>query len=182
MMATGYLPLDDLRRYEDSGRPSPAFLAASGDVTMALIGRIFVDIFAFLAASVAAAAVIAFGFLWPDLSDVSLMGDRSILGLFVGVSSIGLAASAMGPALVLIAIAEGFGIRSVLFYACAGAAIALFLYFGIGFGAGIGEHAQPTEGFFVRELEIMAAAGIAAGLVYWLIAGRRAGAWRASEL
>jgi hypothetical protein len=149
---------------------------------MALIGRIFVSVFAFLVASLAAAAVIAFGFLWPDLSDFSLTGDRSIFGLLVGVSSIALAASAIGPALVLIAIAEGFGIRSVLFYACAGLAIALLLYVGIGFGTGIGERAQPTEGFFVRELEIMAAAGIAAGLVYWLIAGRRAGAWRASEL
>jgi len=29
-----------------------------------------------------------------------------------------------------------------------------------------------------REVEIMAGAGIVAGLVYWLIAGRNAGAWR----
>jgi hypothetical protein len=149
---------------------------------MALIGRIFIDIFAFFVACLAAAAVIAFSFLWPDLGEASLTEDRSILGLLVGVSSIVVVASAMGPGLVLIAIAEGFGIRSVLFYACAGAAIALFLYYGIGFGTGISERAQPTEGFFVRELEIMAAAGIAAGLVYWLIAGRRAGAWRSSEL
>ena len=149
---------------------------------MALIGRIFIDIFAFFVASMAAAAVIAFGFFWPDLSDVVLAGDKGILGLLIGVSSIVLAGAAMGPALVLIAIAEGFGIRSVLFYACAGAAIALFIYYGVGFGTGIGERAQPSEGFFAREPEIMAAAGIAAGLVYWLIAGRRAGAWRSSEV
>ncbi len=29
-----------------------------------------------------------------------------------------------------------------------------------------------------REVEIMAGAGIIAGLVYWLIAGRNAGEWR----
>jgi len=29
-----------------------------------------------------------------------------------------------------------------------------------------------------RHLEIMTGAGIVAGLVYWLIAGRNAGAWR----
>jgi hypothetical protein len=39
--------------------------------------------------------------------------------------------------------------------------------------------ALSVDGFARRELEIMAAAGIVAGLVYWGIAGRRAGAWRA---
>jgi hypothetical protein len=29
-----------------------------------------------------------------------------------------------------------------------------------------------------RHLEIMTGAGIVAGIVYWLIAGRNAGAWR----
>jgi hypothetical protein len=29
-----------------------------------------------------------------------------------------------------------------------------------------------------RELEVMTGAGIVAGLVYWAIAGRRAGMWR----
>ena len=33
-----------------------------------------------------------------------------------------------------------------------------------------------------REVEIMAGAGIIAGLVYWLIAGRNAGAWRVPPL
>ena len=149
---------------------------------MALVGRIFIDIFAFFVACLAAAAVLAIGFLWPELGEVGLTGEKGILTLVVGVSSIALAGSALGPALVLIAIAEGFGIRSVLFYAIAGAAIALFLYYGIGFGTGIGDRWQGSEGFFAREPEIMAAAGIAAGFVYWLIAGRRAGAWRSSEL
>ena len=34
------------------------------------------------------------------------------------------------------------------------------------------------EGIVRRHLEIMTGAGIVAGLVYWLIAGRTAGAWR----
>jgi hypothetical protein len=34
------------------------------------------------------------------------------------------------------------------------------------------------EGIVQRHLEIMTGAGIVAGLVYWLIAGRNAGAWR----
>ena len=32
--------------------------------------------------------------------------------------------------------------------------------------------------FYDRNREVFAAAGIAGGLVYWLIAGRRAGAWK----
>ena len=36
------------------------------------------------------------------------------------------------------------------------------------------------EGIVRRHLEIMTGAGIVAGLVYWMIAGRNAGAWRAA--
>src|SRR5258708_2884831 len=34
------------------------------------------------------------------------------------------------------------------------------------------------DGIIGRHLEIMTGAGIAAGVVYWMIAGRNAGAWR----
>jgi hypothetical protein len=34
------------------------------------------------------------------------------------------------------------------------------------------------EGIVRRHLEIMTGAGIVAGIVYWLVAGRNAGAWR----
>jgi hypothetical protein len=34
------------------------------------------------------------------------------------------------------------------------------------------------DGIVHRHLEIMTGAGIVAGLVYWMIAGRNAGAWR----
>jgi hypothetical protein len=34
------------------------------------------------------------------------------------------------------------------------------------------------DGIIRRHLEIMTGAGIVAGLVYWMIAGRNAGAWR----
>ncbi|HAR16149.1 MAG TPA: hypothetical protein DCS52_20890, partial [Bradyrhizobium sp.] len=34
------------------------------------------------------------------------------------------------------------------------------------------------HGIVRRHMEIMTGAGIVAGLVYWLIAGRTAGAWR----
>jgi hypothetical protein len=34
------------------------------------------------------------------------------------------------------------------------------------------------DGIVRRHLEIMTGAGIVAGLLYWMIAGRNAGAWR----
>jgi hypothetical protein len=34
------------------------------------------------------------------------------------------------------------------------------------------------DGIVRRHLEIMTGAGIVAGMVYWMIAGRNAGAWR----
>jgi hypothetical protein len=34
------------------------------------------------------------------------------------------------------------------------------------------------DGIVRRHLEIMMGAGVVAGAVYWLIAGRKAGAWR----
>ena len=38
------------------------------------------------------------------------------------------------------------------------------------------------EGIVRRHLEIMTGAGILAGVIYWMIAGRNAGAWRAPPL
>ena len=35
-----------------------------------------------------------------------------------------------------------------------------------------------SDGIVRRHLKIMAGAGIVAGLIYWMIAGRTAGAWR----
>jgi hypothetical protein len=71
------------------------------------------------------------------------------------------------PILAGALIAEAFSIRSALFYAIEGG-IGGALY-GIGFLAGIQNAIQSS-----------AAAGIMGGLVYWLVAGRNAGAWRGS--
>jgi hypothetical protein len=64
----------------------------------------------------------------------------------------------------------------VLIYAIAGGAIGLFCGYGFGFidWAPI----RSYQMFSDSNAELMAAAGIAAGLVYWAIAGRNAGAWR----
>jgi hypothetical protein len=138
---------------------------------LALIARIFVVIFAFLAACVAAASVLMGGFLLPEWDD--LMGAPGIAGntaVLIGLSAVLVSGFGLIPAMLLIAIAEGFRLRSVVFYGFAGGAVALVLYLG---SDGLYRAEQVT-----RDSELFAASGIAAGLVYWALAGRKAGAWR----
>lgn len=146
---------------------------------MALLGRIVVIFFAFLIASMAAGLTIAIGLLgadWPVLH-----GDPIARGWFwgfavVGSSSVG--AVSFLPLFLLIVLAEIFHLRSVLFYALAGVVIMLLAYYGSGIGNPYAEsidHAGPLT----REVELVVGAGAVFGLVYWAIAGRKAGAWRA---
>ena len=147
---------------------------------MHLLLRIFVILFAFGMACIAAALVITLGILLPDWRDVATTAaEQGTLGIVVGLTSFVVSGFAMLPAMLIIVIAEGAAIRSVLFYATAGAALALFCYYGLGFGLALDDRLATTgEGFFARAPELMAAAGIAAGFTYWLIAGRHAGRWR----
>jgi hypothetical protein len=137
---------------------------------MRLVGRILWVLLAFMIASTAAALVVTIGSLQPASADPGsgMVMDEAV-SLIVGVSAVWIAAMTLIPAALLIAIAEGFRLRSFVFYALAGAAIACYCGLGGGFA---GELA------FDHTSELLAASGIAAGLIYWLLAGRRAGAWR----
>lgn len=72
------------------------------------------------------------------------------------------------PIFIGVLITEAFSIRSALIYAVVGG-IGGALY-GVGFLVGIQNAIQSA-----------AAAGIMGGLVYWLVAGRNAGAWRVAS-
>jgi hypothetical protein len=87
----------------------------------------------------------------------------------VGFTAFFVSGFALLPMLLIILVAESFGWRSVLFYAAAGLGLALFFRSLL---------TVQGQNFFGRDLEIMAAAGIAGGLVYWMLAGRNAGRWR----
>ncbi len=145
---------------------------------MRLIGRIFVIFFAFLFASLAAGITIAFGLLgseWQFLREdpVAARGGFLIASFF-GTSFAG--AAAFLPLLLLAILTEAFRLRSFLIYALAGVAIALLAYYGTGLGNPYEElidHAGPIN----RGLELAIAAGAVFGLAYWLVAGRKAGAW-----
>lgn len=141
---------------------------------MALVARIFVALFAFALACLAAAAVMTFALLfpaWADLTDVS--NDQQLIAVAVGGFATLFSVYAMLPAMVIIALAEGFRLRSVLFYALAGAALALCLAYGWDLRL-----LRNPDDLGARGAEALAAAGIVAGFVYWALAGRNAGAWR----
>ena len=85
------------------------------------------------------------------------------------------------PYIWLIAIGESFKIRALLVHAAAGAAMLALGYYGSGFSrASYEESIDHPPPAIARETEIAAAAGAVFGLVYWAIAGRKAGAWRES--
>jgi len=139
---------------------------------MALVGRTFVIAFAFLLSSLAATVVIAVGVMLPEWGDVlALSIEHGAFSLVVGIGAVYLSAIALLPAVVLIVVAEAMRLRSLLFYAIAGGLGMLALYAAAGFGMPMPDRPAPLR------LELIAAAGIVAGLVYWALAGRNAGRW-----
>jgi hypothetical protein len=77
--------------------------------------------------------------------------------------------------LIIALITEAFFIRSALAYTVGGAVVGLACYLGL---VPFDPETLHFEGIVRRHMEIMTGAGIVAGLVYWMIAGRTAGAWR----
>ncbi|MCK1642434.1 hypothetical protein IVA95_33980 [Bradyrhizobium sp. 157] len=143
---------------------------------MALIGRLFVILFAFLAACFVAGMIVVGAVLYPELSDLGGVPiDQSAVNVVLGFGFIFLSGFALLPALVIVLITEAFYIRSVLAYAIGGAIVGAACYLGL---TPFDPETLRFDGIVHRHLEIMTGAGIVAGLVYWMIAGRSAGAWR----
>jgi hypothetical protein len=144
---------------------------------MTVVARLLVMFLAYVLACVAASTVFALGMLtpyWGDLASSGLPPAALWAVVAIGAPIIGVVAAL--PAALVVAIAEGFAWRSVLFYAALGGAVALALSYSIDLSWD-GEVSQPAS-FYTHERQVLAAAGIAGGLVYWLFAGRRAGAWK----
>ena len=139
---------------------------------MALIGRIFVVLFAFLVASLIAAIVFQIALVMP-FWDGRMPPDfnNGFFHVMVGFSFFFISLFSLLPAIVVIALAEAFRLRSIVFYAAAGGALAFAYCYGFGFTGGGAD--LPLTAL----VQAFVAAGIVAGLVYWLIAGRNAGRW-----
>jgi hypothetical protein len=145
---------------------------------MALIGRFFVILFAFLASCLVAGLIVVGAVLYPEFSDFGGgQIDQSTFNILLGFGFIFLSGFALLPALVVVLITEAFYIRSILAYAIGGALVGAACYLGL---VPFDPQTMQFDGIIRRHLEIMTGAGIVAGLIYWMIAGRTAGAWRGS--
>lgn len=145
---------------------------------MTLFLRFFVIAFGFLCACFTAALVVTFGLLKPEIGNITSAGPEAIFILLAFGAAAGLITPfyVFAPSFVVILVAEALSIRTVLYYALAGAVIGALAYV----LSDVTAHTRGTGTVapLTWELQLMAAAGIVAGFVYWLIAGRRAGAWK----
>jgi len=140
-------------------------------------GRFALILVAYVVASLAASAFLhlisvgALGYT-PDEAPRFVMGSIVFSVPFIALF---VAYYAFLPAIPAILLAEAFGWRDWLYYAFAGALIALII---IAFFV----QASPDEHNTVRDPRFWAAmlgGGISGGIAYWLVAGRFAGNWRA---
>ena len=146
---------------------------------MAFLGRLIVIVFALWLATLAAGIVWSVGLLGPEWS--ALSGDPAERVVFWGAAFIasGITATLLFlPMLIAVVLAEAFSVRSLLAYVVGAVALVLLAYQGAGFGRSDEESIDRAPPPISREFEIAAAAGVAFGLTYWLIAGRKAGRWR----
>jgi len=143
---------------------------------MSLIGRLFVIVFAFFAACLVAGTVVVGAIMFPEVSDLGAGPvDPGALNILLGFGFIFVSGFALVPALIVVLITEAFNIRGVLTYAVGGGLVGLACYLGL---VPFDPATLSFEGIVRRHLEILTGAGIVAGVVYWMIAGRNAGAWR----
>jgi hypothetical protein len=84
---------------------------------------------------------------------------------------------ALLPCIIIIAAAEWFRLRSFLIYAYAGGLMGLWLQ--LRFTNAALNVWRDFDWYTWTDLGIRTAAGVVAGLVYWALAGRSAGKWRA---
>ena len=146
---------------------------------MALIGRLFVILFGFLAACFVAGMIVVVAVLYPEFSDLGNgLIDQSAINIVLGFGFIFLSGFALLPALIVVLVTEAFYVRGVLTYAFGGAVVGAACYLGL---IPFDPQTLQFDGIVRRHLEVMTGAGIVAGLVYWMIAGRTAGAWREPE-
>lgn len=142
---------------------------------MAVLVRIAMIFLGYVLACIATSLILTIGSLMPEWDDFTALGMHSVaVWTVVIIFAAAIGAIALMPALLVIALAEGFAWRSSLIYAALGGVLALSLSYGLDFAGYSGDPENPL----VRERELLAAAGIAGGFVYWSLAGRKAGSWK----
>ena len=143
---------------------------------MALIGRLFMILFGFLASCLVAGMIVVVAVLFPEFSDLGEGPiDTGAFNIIFGFGFIFISGFALVPAMLVALVTEAFYIRGALTYAVGGGLVGLACYLGL---VPFDPDTLHFEGIVRRHLEIMTGAGIVAGVIYWMIAGRNAGGWR----
>jgi len=144
---------------------------------MSFFARFFVILFALIFSFIAAGLALAIGVMAPELftnSSDPIEKFVFFVAAFFATSFAG--ASAFIPAVVLVAIAETFDVRTVFYYAIGGGLIAAVAWYSSDISWELENSTDISPVGY--GLQLVAAAGIIGGFVYWLLAGRKAGVWK----
>jgi hypothetical protein len=148
---------------------------------MTVLFRIMMMFAGYTAACIAASLVLTIGTLTPDWNEVmntfgvpSPAVQSAALWAVVALGTVAIFVIGLLPTLLVIVLAEGLALRSAVVYGVIGGLLALAGGYGLDFAG----HIAAPNAALAHEREVFAAAGIAGGLVYWLFAGRKAGAWK----
>jgi hypothetical protein len=143
-----------------------------------VIRRILAVLFGFMLAAIAGAVTLFYvGSRWaahevatqmPDNPDDVSRFVNEGLGMIAFVFTVAPALT-LAPAVLAVVVGEVARIRSLLYYVLAGGAAAAIMPL-----IATRTEAAETATYNAPYFSIMATAGFAAGLVYWLLAGRRA--------
>lgn len=145
---------------------------------MSILVRFFVLAFAALLSVMAAGFALAIGVMMPDWAAMSTDPVEHFAFVSMSFFATGIVMTyAVLPAIVLVVIAEWLNIRSIFYYTLGGGLIGLLSFFASDITIVMENTTDlPPVAF---GLQLSAAAGIVAGFVFWLIAGRKAGRWKA---
>ena len=144
---------------------------------MSFVARFFVILFSLLFAMLAAGIALAIGVMAPELVSVSSDPIEKFM-FFAGAFFATWIAVAVAfvPAVILAAIAESFDIRSIFYYAIGGGLIAALAWYSTDMSIRLENTTDLAP--VAYGLQLVVAAGIIGGFVYWLLAGRKAGRWK----
>jgi hypothetical protein len=140
-----------------------------------LIIRLVPIIFGLLLAFLAAGLFLGYGF-YSNVIDPAFEIDPQLRhdGFIVFVTGLAwspfIAIAALGPAAIIIAIAEILNLRSLIANVLAGGLVSLIAFWS-------SSQASSFNGLSDGPLIVVTATGFIGGFVYWLVAGRKAGRW-----
>src|SRR5579863_4426993 len=163
------------RRAGDISRCAPRRRVDKDDSVISMnqippINRLRTVLSGYVAAALAGAIIPVIGYLVLGHMAYGAGIERVLIPrvAFALVETVGVS---LLPVAIVIALTEAFSIQAVFAYVLLG----VFVFVGCAF------YLIPHQALNVVVLSGMTSAGIVAGLVYWRIAGRNAGRWRAAH-